>query len=103
MDEHQPRRIAARPLRSAPLYLAEGEIAREVGVSCEHWRAAAAVLEKSGLPEPDPLFEGRRYWPAVKAFLDRRHGLGQSSFPSAPDGEENWDECDREPKHRARP
>lgn len=34
------------------------------------WPAIAQALERSGLPPIDPQFGGR-YWPAVKAFLDR--------------------------------
>ncbi|GEO13544.1 hypothetical protein [Microvirga aerophila] len=75
-----------------PLYPTEQQIAREVlpphRVSA--WDGIAAVLERRGLPKVDPLFGGR-YWPAVKAFLDRRHGLIESSLVTRPDGEENWD------------
>jgi hypothetical protein len=79
------------------LYLTEGEIAARVGMSERDWEAAARVLERAGLPKGDPVFNGRRYWPAVKAYLDRRNGLVANS-PLAergdqalgPDGEENW-------------
>ncbi|MGN8096208.1 hypothetical protein [Methylobacterium sp. 22177] len=36
------------------------------------WTGLAVVLERGGFPRVDPQFGGR-YWPAVKAFLDRRH------------------------------
>lgn len=49
-------------------------------------------MEKSGLPRPDPLFGQRRYWPAVRAFLDRRAGMAQSLAPLTRDGEEKWDD-----------
>ena len=83
------------------LFLTEGEIALKVGVSALDWQAAAPVLEKSGLPRPDPLFGQRRYWPAVRAFLDRRAGMAQTLAPLTRDGEENWDD-DRGRKSRAR-
>jgi hypothetical protein len=73
------------------LYKTDTEIAELVGVGEKKWRANARVLEKSGLPAGDPLFAGRRYWPAVKAFLDRRNGLGANSSSLQPDGEENFD------------
>ncbi|WP_244473018.1 hypothetical protein [Methylobacterium sp. Leaf100] len=38
------------------------------------WFGLAHVLERHGLPRIDPQFGGR-YWPAVKAFLDRHMGL----------------------------
>jgi hypothetical protein len=84
------------------LFLTEGEIALKVGVGALDWQAAAYVLEKSGLPRPDPLFGQRRYWPAVRAFLDRRAGMAQSLAPLTRDGEEKWDD-DRGRKSRARP
>jgi len=72
-----------------PLYLTEGEIAARLGVSAAEWRAIAEALEKAGLPRRDPVFSGRRYWPSVKAFLDRRNGLLHGSTPIARDGEEH--------------
>jgi hypothetical protein len=82
------------------LFLTEGEIALRVGVSAIDWQAAAPLLEKSGLPRPDPLFGQLRYWPAVRAFLDRRAGMAQSLAPLTRDGEEHWDD-DRGRKSRA--
>jgi len=73
----------------------------EVGVTTLDWQAAACVLEKSGLPRPDPLFGQRRYWPAVRSFLDRRAGMAQSLAPLTRDGEEHWDD-NRGRKSRAR-
>jgi hypothetical protein len=83
------------------LFLTEGEIAIRVGLSAPEWQAAAHVLQKSGLPCPDPLFGQRRYWPAVRAFLDRRAGMAQSLAPLTRDGKENWDD-NRGRKSRAR-
>jgi hypothetical protein len=78
-----------------PLYLDDAEIADRIGVGKDKWREIAPVLERAGLPRRDPLFCRRRYWPAVKAFLDRRSGLGTPSGAKsgfAPDGEERFDE-----------
>jgi hypothetical protein len=77
--------------RSSPegsLFLSDGEIAAMVGMTVAEWQAASIALK--GLPPRDPVFGNRRYWPAVKAFLDRRAGLGHSSILSVADGEENW-------------
>ncbi len=81
-----------------PLYPTEEQIARAVmpPSNVKSWDGIAAVLERRGFPPIDPLFGGR-YWPAVRAFLDRRHGLLENA-QAAPDGEENWDG----PKPRAR-
>jgi hypothetical protein len=72
------------------LFLTEAETAERVGLAALDWKAAVSALEKTGLPRPDPLFGGRRYWPAVKAFLDRRAGVQASSRSPARDGEERW-------------
>lgn len=75
---------------TAALYKPEAEIARLVGMTTDEWEATATVLERSGLPQRDPLFGERRYWPAVRAFLDRRAGLMQDARISlSPDGEED--------------
>ncbi len=83
------------------LFLTEGEIAERLGLSSVEWQAAAFTLEKSGLPRPDPVFGRRRYWPAVRAYLDRRAGLLHASSPIVLDGEENWSD-DRGRQSRAR-
>lgn len=72
------------------LYLVEKEVAQRVGVSEKTWRRLAPVLERSGLPRKDALI-GRRYWPAVRAWLDRRHAIHGTIPSSAQDGEENWE------------
>jgi hypothetical protein len=71
------------------LYLCEKEVAEVIGVSVRRWRVLAIILERQGLPRKDALI-GRRYWPAVRAWLDRHHGLEAKMTPSAQDGEENW-------------
>jgi hypothetical protein len=79
-----------RRLAYLTLYMTDAEIAAELGIETESWKSTAAVLEKDGLPKFDPLFGRRRYWPAVRAYLDRRNGLGNSSSIGTIDGEENW-------------
>lgn len=74
------------------LYKTDAEIAGILGVASAKWSANAAALEKSGLPRRDPMFDGKRYWPAVRAFLDRRNGVTvEGAIPAGPDGEENWE------------
>jgi hypothetical protein len=48
-----------------------------------------AELEACGFPRRDPIFDGR-YWPAVRAWLDHRHGVDDVAAPMAPDGRETW-------------
>jgi hypothetical protein len=84
--------MTGRKEQDAGLFLNEGEVARRLGQKPGTWAATAIVLERDGLPKIDPLFGGR-YWPAVRAFFDRRHGLaaGSSNGPLMPDGKENYD------------
>jgi hypothetical protein len=59
-----------------PLYPSEEQIARAVlgPGKVRQWPGLAVVLERQGLPRVDEQFGGR-YWPAVRAFLDRRHNV----------------------------
>lgn len=74
-----------------PLFLSDTQILERVGIGAEEWRVTMLALERQGFPRPDPLFAFKRYWPACKAFLDRRYNLGASSIP-AMDGDERWTE-----------
>ena len=80
-------------VRRQGLYPCEAEIARRLSLSEKAWRRIALALEREGLPHKDPLF-GARYWPAVRAFLDRRNGLHATIDLSQPDGKEIWDETE---------
>ena len=84
-----------------PLFLTEAEIAARIGVTAAEWQGTATVLERHGLPAKDALFS-RRYWPAVKAFLDHRAGLTGAAPPAQPDGLENFDDRPRG-RDRSRP
>lgn len=88
----------ARPARTSatdlPLYPDEDQIARAVlgPDRARDWCGLAQLLERHGFPRVDPQFGGR-YWPAVRAYLDRRHGLRDSVVPSKSDdgaNTENW-------------
>ncbi|MBX5001845.1 winged helix-turn-helix domain-containing protein [Rhizobium lentis] len=74
------------------LFLTEGELADRMGIKLDLLKTALPALQKTGFPMPDPLFDGRRYWPACEAFLDRRYGLSSSSGQGNPalDEEEPW-------------
>lgn len=74
------------------LFMTDAEAAKALGIPTDEFKATVIVLEREGFPLPDPIFKNRRYWPAVKAFLDRRYGLGgEKNILSKPDGKENWD------------
>ena len=79
--------ISAAP---SNLYPTEQELARCIlGKKEKQWSSIVPTLEKEGLPRVDPLFGGR-FWPAVRAFLDRRHGLLKGHIPATADGHESW-------------
>lgn len=76
-----------------PLYATDDEIARALfGEDREmrrHWCETLALLEREGFPPKLATMRGRRYWPAVRAWLDAREGLGTPRPRPAP-GQENW-------------
>ena len=58
------------------LYLTDAEMIRRLGVPDKVMRSMLPGLEsKFAFPKKQPLFRGRRYWPAVKAWLDKHNGL----------------------------
>jgi hypothetical protein len=60
------------------LYITDAELIRRMGVPEKIARQAISVLDhnpRSGFPKKDPLWGKRRYWPAVKLYLDRHNGL----------------------------
>lgn len=65
------------------LYLSEAELIRRLGVPEKIMRPMLPGLEsKFGFPKKQPLFGGRRYWPAVKAWLDKHNGLMVDTPPT---------------------
>ena len=81
-------------------FMTDAQIAERWGVCDKTARRAIKALERAGgFPRKDPLFGGKRYWPAVDTFMKRRAGL---SIPAVQtDGEENWN--DETPTSRRRP
>jgi len=58
------------------LYLTDAELIRRIGVPNKVMRSMLPGLEsKYGFPRKQALFGGRRYWPAVKLWLDKHNGL----------------------------
>lgn len=59
-----------------PLWINDAELIRRLGVPYRVARAALQELDRnraSGFPHKDPLWGGRRYWPAVKSYFDRMY------------------------------
>lgn len=100
-DSANTRSDGAKRARSAarrepiPLYPSEERIAYEIygddaASMLTSWQATARILERNGLPKKNPLFGNRRYWPAVKNWLEWYNGVSSDPGCLAPDGEENW-------------
>lgn len=91
MADTSPRTEA----KAATLFVSDAQLAAVLGIGEDKARTIFRTLERDGFPARDPIF-GRRYFPAVRAFLDRRAGLGVHSapLPLAPDGPENWGDDD---------
>lgn len=71
------------------LFITDAELIRRLGVPTKVGRAALHELEmrRPGqmlFPLKDPLFGGRRFWPAVERYLMLRHGLGDGMRLAAP-------------------
>lgn len=80
--------------KSDGMFVTEAQCAERLGLTHDQFKLALLAAAKAGFPPPDPLFANRRYWPAVKAWLDRRYGLNQRNdiitAPPGLDGVENW-------------
>ena len=92
-------------MKPDPLFLTDEQIVDRLGVSEKVWQVAVFGLERGGFPMKDPMFSNKRYWPACRAFLDRRYGLGDSKVLQAghaEDGPENWSRPNRTVKRGSR-
>lgn len=60
------------------LWITDAEMIRRMGAPEKVARQAIQELDRnkaSGFPQKSRLWGNRRYWPAVKAWLDRTNGL----------------------------
>jgi hypothetical protein len=61
------------------LYVTDDELIDRLGVPTEKAKDALRVLDhehrRNGFPQKQMLWGNRRYWPAVKAWLDTHYGL----------------------------
>lgn len=86
-----PPRKTAEP---SCLYPDEKELARVLlGERSGQWKTICKIEERHGLPRISPVYGGR-YWPAVKAFYDRRHRMldEQMTAPAEDREGENFDD-----------
>lgn len=59
------------------LYLTDAELIRRLGLPQRITRAVLRELDtrRTGFPRKLAIWKGRRYWPDVKAYLDKHNGL----------------------------
>jgi len=75
------------------LYVTDAELIRRLNVPRKIGYRAIRDLEKQApgrarFPQKDPLFGGRRFWPAVEKYFMLRHGLASQAFMAAPKWQE---------------
>ena len=82
----------ARQANDEGLYLGDNALRARIAphVGAVRFAKILVELESAGFPRRDRIFDGR-YWPSVRDWLDRRHGLRQDGAALVPDGVENWD------------
>jgi len=68
------------------LWLTDAELYRRMGLPREVAKPVIEQLEaKAGFPRKQKLWGDRRYWPAVKAYLDAQYGM-KMAVPSRRNG-----------------
>lgn len=83
-------------------FVSDTEIARRWHINEKAARIAIRVFEANPrFPKKDPLFGGKRYWRAVKAFMEWRAGLTVVA-PEPMDGGERLGQAS-ENRRRSRP
>jgi hypothetical protein len=75
-----PQEIERKPRtkKRGGLFVTDAELIEKLQVPEKVAREAIAMLDKnpsSGFPKKNKLWGDRRYWPAVRAYLDATHGL----------------------------
>lgn len=68
------------------LYITDAELIRRLGVPEKLARVAIETLDlndgrNSGFPQKSKFWGNRRYWPAVKLWLDRNNGVIMDAVP----------------------
>lgn len=76
---------AADTLERETLWVTDAEMIRRMGASEKVARDAIRMLDhdpRSGFPRKNKLWGNKRYWPAVKAYLDKANGLNVDASPT---------------------
>lgn len=81
--------------KSDTLYVTDAQLAERLGLSFDQFKTALYALEQGGFP----MFANRRYWPAIRAWLDRRYSLNAHG-PYGPDELESRGSARAAARHR---
>ncbi len=88
--------------RAPGLFIDAAELQARLGLTDRGFKVTIAALNRMpSFPRPDPLFEGKWYWPAVRRWIDNRYGLTLEA-PTSPDIKGALDEAAEDRRH-ARP
>jgi hypothetical protein len=73
-------------------FVSDTELLTRLNVSKKVGMPAIDVLTRHDptFPKPDPLFGGKRFWPAVRAWFHARYGVKTDKPPVPTDWEENF-------------
>lgn len=75
---------AADILERETLWVTDDEMIRRMGVPVKVAKAAIRMYDddpRSGFPPKNKLWGDMRYWPAVRAYLDKANGLKVDAPP----------------------
>lgn len=72
------------------MYLTDTEIRERLKIPAKRWRAVVQHFERRGFPKVDPLV-GKRYWPAIEAWMLKRYSGESVMRTPEPEETENWD------------
>jgi hypothetical protein len=68
----------------APLWVTDADLIRRMGAPEKIARQVIRAFDANpglGFPQKSKLWGNRRYWPAVRAYLDRTNGLNVPASP----------------------
>lgn len=79
----EPNERKPRSKKRGGLFVTDAELLERLGIPEKIGYEALRMLDSdrvSGFPKKDQFWGGRRYWPAVRAFLDSTQAVNVASF-----------------------
>jgi hypothetical protein len=83
MEQPEARTGRKRGMLRDGLFVTDEELIKKLGVPEKIARQALQALDaqRTGFPQKQKLWGDRRYWPAVRAYLDTTFGLRIPTYP----------------------